>query len=202
MLLAPGTPMLFQGQEFAASSPFLYFADHRPNLGAEVRRGRAEFLSQFQGIATAEMQQLLADPGDHQTFNCCKLDWNERERHAECYELHRDLLRLRKTDEAFRCQSAHAFDGAVLGTEAFLIRFFNNHGDRLLIVNLGPDLRLETAPEPLLAPPEGQRWTILWSSENPKYGGSGTAPLETDDGWRLPGHAAVVLCPESIAIRQ
>ena len=47
--------------------------------------------------------------------------------------------------------------------------------------------------QPLLAPPEGQRWEILWSSENPKYGGSGTAALETEEGWRIPGNAAVVL---------
>ncbi len=51
MLLGPGTPMLFQGQEFAASSPFLYFADHNENLAPLIRRGRAEFLSQFSSIA-------------------------------------------------------------------------------------------------------------------------------------------------------
>jgi maltooligosyltrehalose trehalohydrolase len=52
LLLAPGTPMLFQGQEFAASSPFLYFADLLPEPAHKVRRGRAEFLAQFRSLAT------------------------------------------------------------------------------------------------------------------------------------------------------
>jgi maltooligosyltrehalose trehalohydrolase len=89
-----------------------------------------------------------------------------------------------------------AVDGAVLGGEAFLLRYFGDNGnDRLLIVNLGRDLRLERAPEPLLAPSEGRPWQALWSSEHPKYGGAGTAAIETETGWRIPGHAAVVLSP-------
>src|SRR5206468_2776701 len=42
LLLSPGTPMLFQGQEFAASTPFLYFADHNPDLARLVAQGRRE----------------------------------------------------------------------------------------------------------------------------------------------------------------
>jgi len=68
--------------------------------------------------------------------------------------------------------------------------------DRLLIVNLGIDLHLDPAPEPLLAPPEGQRWALLWSSEDTRYGGGGAyCPETVDDNWRLPGHAAVVMRP-------
>jgi maltooligosyltrehalose trehalohydrolase len=53
-------------------------------------------------------------------------------------------------------QRAGAFDGAVLGSEAFPLRFFSEvSGDRLLLVNLGRDLHLDAAPEPLFAPPEG-----------------------------------------------
>jgi maltooligosyltrehalose trehalohydrolase len=197
MLLAPGTPMLFQGQEFAASSPFLFFADHEPELAAAVRKGRAEFLTQFRSMATPEMQQLLPHPHDPDTFERCKLDLSERERHAEVYALHIDLLRLRREDPNFRSQHPGAVDGAVLGAEAFVLRFFAGDGnDRLLVVNLGRDLHLGAAPEPLLAPPEGQRWQTLWSSENPRYGGSGTPAVETDEGWRIPGHAAVALVPE------
>jgi maltooligosyltrehalose trehalohydrolase len=199
MLLAPGTPMLFQGQEFASSSPFLFFADHRPELAAAVRKGRAEFLSQFRSMATPAMQQLLTDPANRETFERCKLDLSERERHSEVYALHCDLLRLRKEDAAFSSQRAGAFDGAVLGGESFLIRFFNQKsGDRLLLVNLGADLHLKTSPEPLLAPPERQCWEILWSSENPRYGGSGMPAVETDEGWRILGHAAVALLPRPL----
>jgi maltooligosyltrehalose trehalohydrolase len=196
LLLARATPMLFQGEEFASSSPFLFFADHRPDLAKAVRKGRAEFLTQFRTLATPEMQRLVPDPADRATFERCKLDLNEREAHAEAYTLHCDLLRLRREDSVFRKQGS--FDGAVLGSEAFLLRFFDaENGDRLLLVNLGLDLQLCIAPEPLLAPPERKHWDILWSSESPKYGGAGTAALETEDGWRIPGHAAVVLIPET-----
>ena len=72
MLLAPGTPMLFQGQEFGASSPFLFFADHNAELNEKIRQGRAEFLAQFPSLATPEMQKRFADPGDPATFERCK----------------------------------------------------------------------------------------------------------------------------------
>jgi maltooligosyltrehalose trehalohydrolase len=136
MLLAPGTPMLFQGEEFASSSPFVFFADHRPKLASAVSEGRADFFTQFRSMATAEMQQLIPDPENPDTFERCKLDFNERECHADVYALHCDLLRLRKEDAAFSSQRAGAFDGAVLGSEAFLLRFFSEvSGDRLLLVN-------------------------------------------------------------------
>jgi len=84
----------------------------------------------------------------------------------------------------------------VLGPDAFLLRFFAEDGhDRLLVVNLGRGLHVDPAPEPLLAPPENMRWKILWSSEAPCYGGSGTPPLETEDNWHIPGGAAVLLIP-------
>jgi maltooligosyltrehalose trehalohydrolase len=199
MLLTPGTPMLFQGQEFAASSPFLFFADHGAELAKQIRQGRAEFLAQFPSLATPEMQKRFADPCDPATFERCKLDHAERGIHREIYDLHRDLLKLRREEPAFRAQKPHSVDGAVLSGEAFVLRFFGDAGDdRLLIVNLGFDLHFDPAPEPLLAPPADSEWTTLWSSENPKYGGAGTPPLDGDENWRIPGHAAVVLKPQKV----
>ena len=203
LLLAPGTPMLFQGQEFAASCPFLFFSDHREDLAGVIRRGRAEFLSQFRSIGNSEMLSCLTDPGDPDTFERSKLDLSERERHAHAYDLHRDLLRLRREDPAFRAQRKGGVDGAVLAAEAFVLRFFGNGGeDRLLIVNLGPDLHTDPAPEPLLAPPAGTRWQAFWSSESPRYGGCGSPPLEAGESWRIPGHAAIVLRPERTSPRR
>jgi maltooligosyltrehalose trehalohydrolase len=60
-------------------------------------------------------------------------------------------------------------------------------------VNLGRDLLLAQAPEPLLAPPTPEGWTMLWGSEDVAYGGTGLPDVEREDGWHLPGHAAVVL---------
>jgi maltooligosyltrehalose trehalohydrolase len=199
LLLAPGTPMLFQGQEFAASSPFFFFADHTDELRRLVWEGRIQFLAQFPSLAQPDVRPYHVDPGDPASFEKCKLDLSERQSHAGIYQLHKDLLRLRKEDPIFHEQRAGGLDGAVLGGEAFLLRYFggSSHpgGDRLLLVNLGVDLKLDPAPEPLLAPLDDQLWELMWSSEDPRYGGAGTAPLDNGEGWIIPGRAAVVMRP-------
>src|SRR6185503_2792815 len=82
-ILLPGTPMLFQGQEFGASAPFLYFADHNPELAAAVQKGRAEFLSQFPSLASPEAQRRLPPPHDPRTFESTVLDWREYDTHVQ-----------------------------------------------------------------------------------------------------------------------
>jgi len=193
-LLGPGTPMLFQGQEFAASAPFAFFADHEPTLADLVRKGRAEFLAQWPSLARAGAP--FDDPCARSTFEKCKLDHSERSRHAEELALHQDLLTLRKTEPLISRQDRN-FDGAVLGPEALVVRFFSEgfRDDLLLVVNLGTELRLTSPSFPLLAPPERSEWTVRWSSEDPRYGGNGIAPLETDCGWIVPAQAAVLLRP-------
>jgi len=200
LLLSPGTPMLFQGQEFAASNPFYYFADHEKGLRRLVWEGRIQSFGQFPSLAQPEMRTYHVDPGDPATFQSSKLKLAERESHHEVYLLHKDLLRLRREEPVFRAQRPGGVDGAVLAPEAFLLRFFgtdqgNSNDERLLIVNLGSDLTLDPAPEPLLAPLEEHIWALAWSSEAPRYGGCGTAPVDSGLGWRIPGHAAVVLKP-------
>jgi maltooligosyltrehalose trehalohydrolase len=171
LLLMPGIPMLFQGQEFAASTPFFYFADPCNELSRSVCEGRCTFLAQFPSLATNQMQAKLTDPGDIETFRRSVLDLGERQRHASNYALHRDLLALRRTDPVLR-QRPSRIDGVALTEEAWVLRFFSEGGiDRLLIVNLGRDLLIGPAPEPLLAPVDGQAWQLLWSSEAPIYGG-------------------------------
>ena len=195
-MLGPGTPMLFQGQEFAATSPFYYFADHVPELNHLVREGRIDFMSQFVSLATPEMSGCLPDPGDRKTFERSKLDWSEVQKNRTVTQLHRDLLRLRREDPVLRAQETGAVDGAVLSPQAFVLRYFGPRRDhRLLIVNLGMDLNLDPAPEPLLAPVEGQGWAVAWSSESPAYGGCGTPPIETEQNWWIPGRAAILLKP-------
>lgn len=194
ILLLPGTPMLFQGQEFWASTPFCYFADHAADLARAVHQGRKDSLRQFPSIAAPEMQARLADPADPDLFRRCKLDWTEVQRHQPALALHRDLLRLRRTDPAFARQQARQLDGAVLGPEALALRFFGPEGDdRLLLVNFGLNLTWASLPEPLMAPPLHRDWQVSWSSESPSYGGGGTPPIHSDQGWHLPGHAAIVL---------
>ncbi len=144
------------------------------------------------------MKTCLPRPEDPATYERCKLDFSERERHKSAYDLHRDLLKLRREQPVFRAQRPRGVDGAVLGEAAFVLRYFAEDGqDRILVVNLGRDLRLDPAPEPLLAPPAGKTWDILWSSDDPRYGGNGTAPLDTEENWLIPGEATVVLQPSS-----
>ncbi len=218
LLLGPQTPMLFQGQEFACSAPFLYFADHHPELAAQVLKGRREFTSQFAHLARPEVADELAIPHDPASFEACKLDHAERNRgrHAIAWRLHADLIRLRRSDATLRrAQEVRSLDGAVLGRDAFVLRYFGDDeedgtADRLLVVNLGAAVHLDPAPEPLLAPPPGMRWQVAWSSQDPRYGGIGTLPPDAPeadrrvpgrewprpfDNWRVQGDTALLLAP-------
>jgi len=197
LLLGPGTPMLFQGQEFGSTRPFYYFADHGSKLSKMVREGRAKFLSQFPSLAAADTLAHVADPGSRDTFELCKLSSDERRTNQEWLALHRDLLKLRRDDPAFRTRDRRGVDGAVLGSDVFVLRFFvQGNEDRLLLVNIGRDLLLHEAPEPLLAPPAGKSWTVRWSCDDWAYGGSGYVAPENDEGvWRIAGESAIVLIP-------
>src|SRR5260221_4694102 len=92
-LLMTATPMLFQGQEFAASAPFLYFADFDRDLADAVQRWRAEFLRQFPSIEDLyEPRGVLANPGDPASVERCRLAIGPRQTHLAAYALHTYLL--------------------------------------------------------------------------------------------------------------
>ena len=191
LLLGPNTPLIFQGQEFGSSVPFLYFADHKEDLNLMIKKGRTQFLSQFSRLRTKNIiSDQFPDPSDPMTFSACKLDFTDRVKNHELYHLYSDLIALRKEDPVFKNIKV---DGAVLGTDAFLIRFFGKeYGDRLLLINFGIDLDLRPGPEPLLFAGENVDWEILLSTESVEYGGEGTPSLITPT-WRLPAHSAVFL---------
>lgn len=197
LLLSPHIPLLFQGEEFNASAPFLYFSDHHADLQKMVANGRRKFLRQFPSVITAESIQPLADPGAKETFLRCKLNLGERVANRASYQMHQDLLRLRRTEPSITDPAR--IDGAVLAESAFVLRFFSPKGDRLLLVNLGGDLAWEPAPEPLLAPIEDHGWRIVWCSQSPLYGGNGASPRETMSNWIIPGESAALLCPDENA---
>lgn len=194
-LLAPWSPMLFQGQEFGTSKPFLYFSDiGDEKLREAIRKGRLEFLSQFPSLGSSEIQKQLPIPSNPDTFARCKLDFSERTKNKQLYHLHVDLIKLRRADSRFREQIADGVDGAVLGPRSFVLRFFAEENDeRLLLVNLGARQLLEPMPEPLLAPPLGFEWSVLWSSEAQRYGGPGEVALPAQDPWMLPAESTIAL---------
>jgi maltooligosyltrehalose trehalohydrolase len=194
LLLSPCTPMLFQGQEFGSSRPFIYFSDLGGEVGALVSKGRKEFIGQFQTLAQPRIQNLIPDPVRPDTFRECKLELSQRKKNPEIYLMHRDLLRLRRHDPVLRLQGEPGIEGAVIGDECFLIRYFgNDRNDRLLIVNLGRDIMYSPAPEPLLACCEGKKWNLLWHSEDSRYGGNGGLHPETGSAWNIAGRMSVLL---------
>lgn len=205
ILLTPPLPMLFQGQETGSRKRWLFFVDHVPDLHAAIRNGRAAFEKQFPRLATPEVQAALFDPCIEATFRACVLDPAERRLDHPTVALHRDLLRLRKTDRAFTDARPTALDGAVLSEHAFALRFFQDDpaNDRLLLVNLGPTFARAVVPEPLIAPPRGHGWRLAWSSEDPAYGGHGTPPPFTRARLSIPARAAILLVPDpTVTLRQ
>ncbi len=199
-LLTPGTPMFFMGQEYGTERPFLYFSDQKAEILDKVRCGRLTFLKQFPSIRDTEnVAQLVPDPGSPETFQKCKLAHEDRttEEATRYCTFFRDLLQLRREDPSIARQYQSTLDGAVLSDDCFVLRYFGENEqqrlDRLLLINLGPTLKLEYLPEPLLAPPEHTEWTMIWNSERPEYGGSSVVFPITESGWEISGPAAILL---------
>jgi maltooligosyltrehalose trehalohydrolase len=195
-LLSPPTPMLFQGQEFASSAPFLFFIDHHDELASVIHRERHKFLAQFPAASSAEVQAQLAEPASRDSFERCKLDFSERASHAPIYRLHRDLLQLRRSDPGIRQRRTDLVHGSVLSDGALALRIFCEAGHRLLITNLGSDLELRSPAEPLLAPPPGSGgWQVVWCSESVHYGGQGFGPIYVEGRYNVPARTTVLLAP-------
>ncbi|UJR86914.1 malto-oligosyltrehalose trehalohydrolase [Sandaracinus amylolyticus] len=199
VLLGPSTPLLFQGEEFLASSPFLYFADHEPGLAESVRKGRTEFLAQFPSLGSPDARSRLADPAALDTFERSKLDHQRRD--TAHLAMVRTLLAMRRDDPTIAGETRVGLDAAALSEpaeHALVLRYLGStpDQDRLLVVNLGPSRFLPSCSEPLCAPPFGARWRDAFSSEDPRWGGRGTVPTEQDDGWHLTAESTVLLVPE------
>jgi malto-oligosyltrehalose trehalohydrolase len=75
MLLGPGVPLLFMGEEWGAEQPFLYFCDFHGELGEAVRKGRREEFVRFEQFADPKMRETIPDPNADETFETAKLNW-------------------------------------------------------------------------------------------------------------------------------
>lgn len=98
LLLSPQPPMLFMGEEFATTQPFLFFCDFGPELANAVTEGRRREFSRFARFADPAVRENIPDPNAVETFKNCVLDWSCIERMAQrtSLELHRQLLALRR----------------------------------------------------------------------------------------------------------
>jgi maltooligosyltrehalose trehalohydrolase len=170
-VLAPFTPMLFMGEEWAASTPWQFFTSHpEAELGAATARGRK---AEFARMGWDE--SLVPDPQDPETFLRSKLRWDEKDAgtHARILRLYRELLALRRarpelTDPDFHALTASADDGG---------RWFRlRRGSTEILVNF--------SAEPARLPVDGSRRVLL----------STDAAASSDDGFvALPPRSAVVV---------
>ena len=111
LLCAPATPLLFMGQEWAVTTPFLYFTDHPEALGKLVTEGRRNEFRHFSAFSDADARGRIPDPQDDATFLASRLDWSEatREPHASTLRLYQRLLALRRQEPAIHCERFVAF---------------------------------------------------------------------------------------------
>jgi maltooligosyltrehalose trehalohydrolase len=144
VLTSPYVPMLFQGEEWAASAPFPYFTDHEDReLGEAVSRGRRDEFAAF-----GWRPDDVPDPQDPGTFDQARLDWSERERppHREVLDWHRRLIALRRETASL---------GAAGRVGELDVRFDEGagwlvvaRGDVTIAANLGPGQRVPLCGRP------------------------------------------------------
>lgn len=169
VLFVPELPLLFMGQEWAASTPFQFFTDHEESLGRQVSEGRKKEFESFEGFGGD-----VPDPQDEATFQRSRLRWSEVDdpSHSRTLALYRDLLRLRPKLPA----------GAT--AEAL--------GQNVLQVQRGP-YRLIAAfgSHDTIAVPRSS--TVLLHSEQDQYAAGGHAPKVSADAIEFRGPAAIIL---------
>jgi maltooligosyltrehalose trehalohydrolase len=122
LFCAPETPLIFMGQEWAATSPFLYFTDHDGELGEKITAGRRQEFRRFEAFRDPGRMMTIPDPQALETFERSRLDWDERgqEPHASVWRLYGALAALRRTmkpEQAGSPSVAQAIDGETLAIE-------------------------------------------------------------------------------------
>ncbi|MBI2834776.1 MAG: DUF3459 domain-containing protein, partial [Acidobacteria bacterium] len=165
---APETPLLFMGQEWAASTPFLFFTDHHPELGRLVTEGRRMEFSRFKAFANEETRARIPDPQAVSTFESSRLFWDELAHalHAAVLELYRALLRLRRTEPAL--QPGGRFEVIELEDYGSALACVDTPGQSMLLVAW---LRGSGAYEhgrrgPIMP---GDRWSVILSTEERRF---------------------------------
>lgn len=174
-LLLPQTPMLFMGEEWAASSPFLFFCDFEGELAEAVRKGRREEFSRFPEFQDPEMRQRIPDPEAPETFAASKLNWNEigDEPHRAQLDWTRHILEIRKAEIVALIPDigGHAGTFHTVGDNAVSVTWEARSGLRLrLDVNLKataqngfePPAGREILVEGLVEPTRLEAWSVRW----------------------------------------
>ncbi|THF84392.1 malto-oligosyltrehalose trehalohydrolase [Deinococcus sp. KSM4-11] len=137
LLFLPMTPLLFQGQEWMASSPFHYFSDHAGDLGAQITAGRRDEFSQFEAFLEGSSGEGVPDPQAEGTFRASVLNWSERQKgeHARTLALYRRLLALRRHDRVLGSSERRTLRAGSCGSVLWVRRGMDQDS-RLLLVNV------------------------------------------------------------------
>jgi maltooligosyltrehalose trehalohydrolase len=132
------TPLLFMGQEWASSNPFLYFTDHDQELGRRISEGRRREFEGFGAFSENTRAALIPDPQALETFEGSKLDWERRDQgdHGRALELHRAALELRRTDRVLRDGSRERLSADAFG-DVLVVECWHGGERRVLVVNFG-----------------------------------------------------------------
>jgi len=170
LLLAPQTPLIFMGQEWGASSPFLFFTDHQRELGQRVGADRRRELSSFAAFADPGAREEIPDPQAEATFARSRLGWPERERepHASLLRLYEATLSLRRDR---RLGGLERGDYRVIGREGELVVDIRQPGrdPLLVVVRLGGAGVLESGEPDAEAEGREPAWRVLLSTEDPAF---------------------------------
>jgi maltooligosyltrehalose trehalohydrolase len=180
LLCTAATPLLFMGQEWAASAPFLFFTDHNAELGRLVKEGRRREFGDYAAFADPAQLARIPDIQAEETFLACKLDWSERNRepHASTLHLYRALLELRRTEPALRAASCGTFEAVALDADSLALRRDAETGPTSLwaIVRLKGAGTASLAGQPA-AP--NRHWEFVLTTEDPHFAPD-PSPPETD----------------------
>lgn len=179
--LLPYTPMLFMGQEWAASTPFLYFTDHEPDLGRAVTEGRRREFAHLQGDVP------VPDPQDPAIFERSRLDWSESKMpgHAEIWNLYQAALQLRHQEAAFRPTRRDSWKVAPMGANGVAIHYQEKEDRKFVLIYHRKGISEDRIPF-------AGDWKILLSSEDTAFGGKGTPKL-TSGRLSLAGPVSVLV---------
>ncbi|MDC0719034.1 malto-oligosyltrehalose trehalohydrolase [Nannocystis bainbridge] len=161
LLFLPMTPLLWMGQEWAASAPWLFFTDHPQELGEKVTAGRRAEFQLFAAFHDPEQQAKIPDPQDPATFERSRLDWSERDagEHAGVLALYRALLHLRRDDPTLRQQDRSNMSVGTVGDHVLWVLRRGPAGDRVLVIDFGPEPQAHPP-----GPPPGREWQLLLTS--------------------------------------
>ncbi len=141
LLLSPHIPMFFMGDEFAASTPFLYFCDFGPELAAAVSAGRRAEFGAFAAFNTEAARAAIPDPNARATFTASTLRWGERTEspHREVLADIRALLALRHRHLVPRMAALQRGGTHAAADGVLRVRWPVDGGQWHLLANFGSD---------------------------------------------------------------